>query len=330
MCARLVPALLNASLLFACAGLPACAGEELAEHVDIPRPISRSPIAEPVAEAPAVEAPFAAADDAHGQVEPTPPPAEQPPLPFADREQVRVDELLEALRDELDAVAASPAVRADYEAFLEDFELEDDDEGALYRDYVRIKVAFEATRDGGWWGLAWRITNEQPNSEKIWAQWQRLDRASLTEGVSAPTAPTVPTITAIAECDELSALFAFVARRLGLGPRSEVGLFWPTGNHVVAVWTLDRKTEHATRIVVPTTQIMLSSDASLGDRGFDPWRQRKIFDYRREDAAPGLEIPGALARAFVAQVRAHAGEDQATLQAERAARELRQLELLEG
>lgn len=238
---------------------------------------------------------------------------EPEPLPFAGREQVRVDELLAALRDELEAVAASPAVRADYETFLVDFELADDD--ALYLDYVRVKLAFEATRDGGLWGLAWDITNEQPNSEKIWAQWQT--RPFTGEADAGDAQP----VTAIAECDELSALFAFVAHGLGLSKRSEVGLFWPTGNHVVAVWTLDRKGERPVRVVVPTTQIFLDDQASLGTRGFDPWRQRKIFDYRRGDAAPELEIPGALARYFIAQVRGEAGRSQLSLQAARNRRE---------
>jgi hypothetical protein len=130
--------------------------------------------------------------------------------------------------------------------------------------------------------------------------------------------------TATAECDELSALFAFVAHRIGLSRDSQVGLLWPTGNHVVAVWTIHPKAERPTRVVVPNSPIFLDADQSLGTDGFDPWRQRTIYDYRRADARGDLTIPASLASAFVQAVREHGHRSQAQLQAARNARELEQ------
>lgn len=240
-------------------------------------------------------------------------PEPEPPA-FVGRETVRVDELLAALRDEVPNIAESEAVATDYAAFLEQFELTDDPE--LYLDYVRIKVAFEATRAGGWWGLRWAITNEDANSDKIWAAWQTLDKPEL-----AP----LPVITATAECDELSALFAFVAQRIGLSAESDVGLFWPEWNHVVAVWTIHPKSKRPIRVVVPTSQIWLEDEDSLGTEGFNPWKQKRIYDYRRQDADEDLTIPGWLASQFVQAVREHGGRSQAELQVVRNENEERQL-----
>ncbi|MCA9682650.1 MAG: hypothetical protein KC457_10675 [Myxococcales bacterium] len=240
------------------------------------------------------------------------------PIPFAGAKQVTVAELLAAIETELPAIAASPAVRRDYEALLADqSKLEDSEE--LYQDYVRIKVAFEATRDGGLWGLEWDITNQEPRSDRIWEQWLGVESEALT-AMAFNGAQGQPPTTAIAECDELSALFAFITQRIGLSRASDVGLFWPGGNHTVAVWTIDARSEHPTRIVVPTTQIFLDEDASLGTHGFNPWKQRKIYDYRRQDAEAELVLPGPLAGAFVQAIRKHGGRSQAellTLRAER-------------
>lgn len=229
------------------------------------------------------------------------------PEPFEGKTRVRLDELVA----ELDAVAKSmeesPVVRADYDALRSDKGLPDSDE--LFRDYVRIKLAFEATRDGGFWHLRWDITNEKPNSEQIWRQWKR----------AAPSDDDAPAPTAIAECDELSALFAFVAHKLGV---RNVGLFWPQWNHVVAVWTVQSEDGSSVRIVVPTSQIFLGEDESLGTEQFDPWTQKTIFDYRRKDVKASHRIDVELARFFVVQARRHAERSQVELQRLRNARDL--------
>lgn len=220
------------------------------------------------------------------------------PEPFEGLEVVPLSELVAELDRIADELAEVPAVRADYAAFVAAHGLVDGE--ALYRDYVRVKLVFESTRDGGLWHLRWDITNENPNSEQIWRQWKR---AKVPEGEAG-----LPT--AFAECDELSALFAFLVYRLGV---RHVGLYWPQWNHVVAVWTV-RSSEDAepVRIVVPTSQIFLTDEDSLGTKGFDPWSQRTIYEYRRRDMKPSHAIE--LARFFVTQARRYGGLPQLELQ----------------
>lgn len=230
---------------------------------------------------------------------PPAPIAEPPPVPFDGLAVVRLSELVTELDRVADELAELPAVRADYATFVADHGLADTAE--LYRDYVRVKLVFESTRDGGLWHLRWDITNEQPNSEQIWRQWKR---AEVPEGEAM-----VPT--AFAECDELSALFAFLAFRLGV---RHVGLYWPQWNHVVAVWTVQSEEGTPVRIVVPTSQIFLTDEDSLGTKGFDPWSQRTIYEYRRRDMKGSHGIDGELARFFVAQARRYGRLPQLELQ----------------
>lgn len=313
------PAILACLLLTACRPEPA-ASATTSTPEDDPAPAELAAASEPTPKPHPLEV-----------IEPPPP----EPTAFPGRETVTVDELLAALRELVDPLAAEPAVQADFASFCEQFELaEACEDPALYLDYVRVKIAFEATRDGGLWGLAWRITNREPRSDEIWAQWQALELPTVETLAELDALDALDeqlgAITAIAECDELSALFAFFARRLGLTRDSEVGLLWPTGNHVVAVWTLAARSEAPTRVVVPTTQIYLDPDASLGDDGFNPWRQRRIYDYRRADAAGELELPATLASYFVAQVARRGGRAQRELQADRGRREARQVAKLEA
>lgn len=274
-------------------------------------PASETPRARAVASAPAPisSTPTVATSEppatAEAIVEPEPEPREF----FVGSQTVTVDDLAAQIDTLADEIADSEDVRADYDALVESAGLIDSRE--LYRDYVRVKLAFEATRDGGWWDLSWDITNEQPNSEQIWKQWETAEVGDE------------PRPTAIAECDELSALFAFVARRLSV---RGIGLFWPTGNHVVAVWTVQgvqTQSGSPVRIVVPTSQIFLTADDSLGTDGFDPWTQKTIFEYRRRDVKGTHAISGDLARLFVAQIAEHGHKSQAQLQRERNARAAR-------
>ncbi len=232
--------------------------------------------------------------------------AEAEPLPFAEKQSVQLHELVEQLDLVAEEIANSPDVRADYDALVAAHGLRDDPE--LYRDYVRVKLAFEATRDGGFWHLRWDITNEKPNSEQIWKQWRK----------ATPSAED-PQPTAVAECDELSALFAFVARKLGV---RHIGLYWPQWNHVVAVWTVQSEDDAPVRIVVPTSQIFLTDEDSLGTTGFDPWSQKTIYEYRRRDVKDSHRIDVELARFFVQQARRFGGRSQLELQRLRNERDL--------
>jgi hypothetical protein len=306
--------------VLACVGL--LASGCMLDRLEASLPRSHESPAQPSADEP----PASVAEPIEPVTEPAPPPPPPAPAPFAGREHVRVDELLAALTEEVPGLAASEAIHRDYEAFLLAFEL--DDSETLYLDYVRIKLAFEATRAGGWWGLTWDITNEEPRSDLIWAHWQTLELGAAPATIDE-LAP-LPDTTAIAECDELSALFSFIAQRIGLSKTSEVGLLWPVANHTVAVWTIDAKSDEPKRIVIPTSQIFLDGAQTLGTREFNPWRQNKIFDYRRQDAAAKLELPGALASAFVLAVREHGPRPQAELQQLRNDKEARQWQMLQA
>jgi hypothetical protein len=208
---------------------------------------------------------------------------------------------LSALWPELEAVAREmdddAMVQDEYAAFVRTHALEDT--VSLRRDYVRVKLVFEATRDGGLWNIRWAITNRQPRSTEIWSQW-----AAQTE--LQPERPT-----AVAECDELSALFAVIARRLGV---DRIGLMWPVWNHVVAVWTVRGAGGEDVRLVVPTSQIFLDRGATLGTDGFNPWKQKTIYTYRSRDVSDALELPAALARFFVQRAREDAARPAAELQ----------------
>ena len=179
-------------------------------------------------------------------------------------------------------------------------------ESVSYSDYAVVRLLYEATRDAGFWNLHWTITNEEPNSDRIWRQWR------------AAGPPSAVTATASAECDELSALYAFLAGRAGV---KGVGLFWPFANHTVAVWVVRPADRPVIRLVVPTSQIFLKETDSLGTRTFDAWRQKTIYEYRRRDVPDAFDLPQPLADFFLTQVDKYAGASDATLQQLRYLRE---------
>lgn len=156
-----------------------------------------------------------------------------------------------------------------------------------YSDYVMARLLFEATRDAGFWNLHWNITDQPPNSDRIWQRWKSAGR------------PSVLKPTATAECDELSALYAFLAERAGL---RSVGLLWPYPNHTVAVWILRPTTSPVIRVVVPTSQIFLTESATFDTKKFNPWRQKNIYEYTRRDVADSFEFPKPLFHFFLHQV----------------------------
>jgi hypothetical protein len=245
----------------------------------------------------------------------------------SEQKRVSIAHLFEAIKGLVPEIAASNEIKADYQALLKAHALRHSD--LLYADYVRVRIAFDATRAGGLWGVAWRITDEEPQSDLIWQQWRSQSKGALSQ------------TTAIAECDELSALTAVVARGIGLSKFSEIGMLWPTSNHTVAVWTINQdkfgldvlqrqnkfgldvlpRQNKPVRIVLPTSQIFLDPQQSLDTRAFDPWKQKTIFDYRRKDVALTESLPATLASYFVAQVKAHAGRSQRELQQMRNVRE---------
>ncbi len=217
------------------------------------------------------------------------PPSPQPPL-FQNRASVPYLMFIAEVRRVADALATAPEVERSYHALLAEYDLSPAD--VSIESYSRVRLVFEATRDGGLWGVKWKVTDRMPWSDAIWEQWRQLDLAG-----------DEPEITAVAECDELSALFSFLARDVGV--EGFVGLHWPAWNHTVAVWELrrgatERDPGERVRVMVPTSQIWLSREASLGSREFKT--ERAVFPYARKDMKEKSELPVALARFLVARL----------------------------
>lgn len=207
-----------------------------------------------------------------------------------------VQDLASAVRAKARMLEGSAAMKDAFRSLTAKFQLQP--ATLSYGDFSVARLLFEATRDAGFWNLHWRITNQPPNSDAIWKQWKSAYAVS----------PITPT--AIAECDELSALYAFLTQRAGV---RGVGLFWPTGNHTFAVWVL-RQPPEAVRIVVPTTQIFLDETDYFGTRKFDPWRQKNIYEYSRRDVADSFELPKPLFDFLLQQMDKYADASDVTLQ----------------
>ncbi|MGC4092844.1 MAG: hypothetical protein QM756_34160 [Polyangiaceae bacterium] len=134
---------------------------------------------------------------------------------------LRFSEFVERLAQIADA-SATEALRGEFDAFAAEHQL-DPEAPQLWQDYRRLRALFEAVRDGGSWRLRWAITDQEPTSRLIWRAWESVGQSGNPGAV-----------TANAECDELSSLYSFLARRLGV---RGVGLFYPTWNHTIATWT---------------------------------------------------------------------------------------------
>jgi hypothetical protein len=206
-------------------------------------------------------------------------------------------QILSAVREKSKSLQTSSGMRHDFQSFTAAHDIRP--ESIRYSDFVLVRLLFEATRDAGFWNMHWNITDQPPNSDRIWHQWKGVLR------------PAFRTPTAIAECDELSALFAFLLERAGV---RGVGLFWPYANHTVAVWTLHPAERPVIRVVVPTSQIFLTESDTLDTKKFDPWRQKTIYEYTRHDVLDSFELPKPLGDFFLEQVDKYAGASGATLQ----------------
>ena len=175
-----------------------------------------------------------------------------------------------------------------------------------YSDFVIVRLLYEATRDAGFWNMHWTITNMPPNSDRVWSQWKSLQSVSPLRQ------------TAEAECDELSALYAFLVERAGV---RSVGLFWPYPNHTVAVWVIHPANGREVRVVVPTSQIFLGVNDSFGTKKFNAWHQRTIYEYKRRDVPDTFTLPRPLFDFFLQQTDKYAGASDSTLQEIRYLRE---------
>lgn len=205
--------------------------------------------------------------------------------------------LISALRTKSQSLQSSSGVRGAYDSFLAEHHLAQN--SVPYSDFVLVRTIFEATRDAGFWNMHWSITDQPPNSDRIWSQWKTVAHPSFTGK------------TATAECDELSALFAFLVERSGV---KGVGLFWPYPNHTVAVWSVHPANRPVIRVVIPTSQIFLTENDTFGTHKFDPWRQETIYDYTRRDVSDSFELPKPLFDFFLSQLDKYGGASTDVLQ----------------
>lgn len=208
------------------------------------------------------------------------------------------------MRTKAKTLESSSGMHQGFESFTSEYKLTLT--SVNYSDFAVVRLVYEAARDAGFWNMHWNITNQPPNSDSVWRQWR---------GVEAPSfvAPT-----ATAECDELSALYAFLVERAGV---RTIGLFWPYPNHTVAVWVLHPAGGPAIRVVVPTSQIFLDETDDFGTQKFNPWTQKTIYEYTRRDAPDNFKLPKPLCDFFLLQMDKYGGATNATLQRLRYLRE---------
>jgi len=218
--------------------------------------------------------------------------------------QTSLGNLVAAVQKRSKSIENTSGMRQGYQSFTAAFRLSPHD--VSYSDYVLVRLFYEATRDAGFWNLHWAITNQPPNSDRIWQQWHAVQQPSVTQQ------------TATAECDELSALYAFLVRRAGV---HGVGLLWPYPNHTVAAWVLRPSGKPEVRVIVPTSQIFLDVNDSFGTRKFNAYKQKTIFEYSRRDAPDGYEFSEPLFDFFLSQIDKYGGATDSTLQQLRYLRE---------
>jgi len=215
-----------------------------------------------------------------------------------------VARLVSEVRAKAKTLESSSGMRLSFQSFTSAYKIAP---GSIrYSDFVIVRLLYEAARDAGFWNMHWTITDMPPNSDRVWRQWKSMR-------VVSPVAST-----ASAECDELSALYAFLVERAGV---RGVGLFWPYPNHTVAVWVLHPKDGAEVRVIVPTSQIFLDVTDSFGTKKFNAWHQKTIFEYKRRDVPDSFELPKPLFDFFLQQVDKYAGASDSTLQEIRYLRE---------
>lgn len=212
--------------------------------------------------------------------------------------------MIAEVRARAKVLETSSGMRDSFKSFTAAYKI--DPAGIRYSDFVIVRLLYEATRDAGFWNMHWTITNQPPNSDRVWSQWKAVESVS-------PVGQT-----AEAECDELSALFAFLVERAGV---HSVGLFWPYPNHTVAVWVLHPENGAEVRVVVPTSQIFLGVNDSFGTKKFNAWHQKTIYEYKRRDVSDSFLLPKPLFDFFLQQIDKYAGASDSTLQEIRYLRE---------
>jgi hypothetical protein len=203
----------------------------------------------------------------------------KPPVVFRD--------FVTVLQSVLDG-AVSPGLDQELTAFFRKHGMPEDNP-RLIADTRRVRLLFEAIRDGGFWHLRWDVTNQEPSSRRIWRAW--IDNPVVTDFSAA---------SATAECDEISALLGMLAGKMGV---RSVGLFYPTWNHTIAVFApLGGKVKKSGLIQLPTTQIFLGCDAGFDNTTFKT-DLKNIEPYPNWDVRASTLIPGERANFLLEQLR---------------------------
>lgn len=238
--------------------------------------------------APALERPAGATNES----------AQAPAEPCADQagpeavalpERVTFGDFWPALATQVERLDTT-ALQSGFQAFAARHDV-DPSTPQLWRDFTRLWVIFEATRDGGFWRLRWDVTDQEPTSVVIWKAWMR-----------APPAHAFASESAVAECDEITALFSVTARRLGV---RGVGLFYPTWNHVIAGWAPEALAKSGANsiVLIPTTQIFQGCPSTFDETTFKV--PKHVYEFPKVDMRDATEMPPSLAHFLLEQVRAY-------------------------
>ena len=77
-------------------------------------------------------------------------------------------QFVSAIRQKAKTLENSSGVRLAFESFLAAHHLPL--ASVRYSHFVVLRLLFEATRDAGFWNMHWSITDQPPNSDRIWSQ----------------------------------------------------------------------------------------------------------------------------------------------------------------
>ena len=75
-------------------------------------------------------------------------------------------------------------------------------------------------------------------------------------------------------------------------------------------------------MVVPTTQIFLNNNETLGTQSFDPYQQKTIYNYTRRDIKKEIKIPRGLFIKMIEDLEYNSGLSKMELQQKRNAKSL--------
>src|ERR1044071_2943385 len=81
-----------------------------------------------------------------------------------------VARLVEALREKAKALEKTSGMQLGFKTLTAANKLQPGQ--VSLSDFAVVRLLFESTRDAGLWNLHWKITDLEPNSDKIWEQWR--------------------------------------------------------------------------------------------------------------------------------------------------------------